>query len=62
MTSLETLIWNPEGIGTPSILPPLPMVMLRNDCAQKSMAHLKSMRAGSMSRRRRPRLASSLSS
>ena len=40
MTSLETEIWKPDSISKPSILPPLPMVMLRRAWAQKSMAHL----------------------
>ena len=58
ISSEPTAMPNLDSIMKPSRRPPMPMMMLRRPCAQKSMTQPISMRFGSMSRRLRPFLAS----
>ena len=52
MHSELTAMPNLDCIMKPSVRPPMPMMMLRSDWAQKSMIQPISTRVGSMSRRR----------
>ena len=58
INSEPTAMPNLDSIMKPSRRPPMPMMMLRRPCAQKSMTQPISTRFGSMSRRLRPFLAS----
>ena len=62
MTSEDTAMPNLDCIMKPSILPPMPMMMLRRAWAQKSMIQPISKFRGSMFRRFRFRLANWASS
>ena len=53
MISDDTVIWNPLVNMNPSILPPIPMTISRNACAQKSIDHIMAMFLGSMFNRLR---------
>ena len=62
MSSELAAIWNFDSMRKPSEGPPMPIMIFRRDCAQKSMTHPVSTLRGSMLSRRRCLVASIASS